>query len=72
MRLCLAKNEPKKQGISKKTTCLRGLAAVWPYEAAQPKLIWALSTSKAAQPKLNFFIKNVGVSKNSYINKYNY
>ena len=45
-------------GVTKKAICLRGLAAVRPYKAAQPKLISASSTSEAAQPKLNFLSKN--------------
>ena len=57
-------------GLSKETTCLWGLTAMRPYEAAQPKLIPASSTivyEQSRMAEIKFFIKNSGVSKNSYI-----
>ena len=48
-------------GVTKKVICLRGLAAVQPYEAAQPKLILASSTiiyEQSGTAKINFFSKN--------------
>ena len=47
-------------GLSKKMTCLQGLAAVWPYEATRPKLISALSTivyKQSRMAEIKFFAK---------------
>ena len=68
------------EGLSKKTTCLLGLAAMGPYKVAQSKLILASSTiiydrlrakQRRRTAKINFFRENVGVSENS-ISKYHY
>ena len=47
-----------KKGLSKKTTCLRGLKAARPYKAAQPKLIQAMSRSSTRdRDKISVFIE---------------
>ena len=54
------------KGITKKATCIQGLKAARPCEAAQPKLILASSTivyEQSRTVKIIFLIKNVGVIK---------
>ena len=51
-----------KTGLSKKMTCLQGLAAMPPNEAPQLKLISASSTigyERSRMAEINFFSKNI-------------